>query len=148
MMTNLNQAPTRIVLADDHAILREGLRALLAGATDIALVGEAASGEEAGQVLQSERFDVAFIDVQMPGSDGFEALRQVVAGVRDYGNRMGIPTIAGAVYFDDRYVGNPLVFCGCVGLLPRDLVHGQARPGDRIITKGDLHYFRAKGLAA
>src|SRR5207237_197103 len=47
-------------------------------------------------------------------------LQQVVAGVRDYGNRMGIPTVNGAVYFDDRYLANPLVFCGCVGLIPRD----------------------------
>ena len=49
-------------------------------------------------------------------------LQQVVAGVRDYGNRMGIPTVNGAVYFDDRYIGNPLVFCGCVGLIPRDKI--------------------------
>ncbi len=63
-------------------------------------------------------------------------LTQVVAGVRDYGNRMGIPTVSGAVSFDDRYIGNPLVFCGCVGLIPRHLVHGQARAGDRIIALG------------
>ena len=49
-------------------------------------------------------------------------LQQVVAGVRDYGNRMGIPTVNGAVYFDDQYLGNPLVFCGCVGLIPRDKI--------------------------
>ena len=42
----------------------------------------------------------------------------VVAGVRDYGNRMGIPTVNGAVVFDDRYLANPLVFCGTVGLIP------------------------------
>lgn len=63
-------------------------------------------------------------------------LTDVVAGVRDYGNRMGIPTLNGAVYFDDRYVGNPLVFCGCVGLIPRHLIKGRARPGDRIIALG------------
>lgn len=63
-------------------------------------------------------------------------LSEVVAGVRDYGNRMGIPTVTGAVYFDDRYVGNPLVFCGCIGLIPRDRVHGKARPGDRIVALG------------
>ena len=63
-------------------------------------------------------------------------LTQVVAGVRDYGNRMGIPTISGAVAFDNRYIGNPLVFCGCIGLIPRDKVHGQAHPGDRIIALG------------
>ena len=63
-------------------------------------------------------------------------LSQVVAGVRDYGNRMGIPTVNGAVHFDNRYVGNPLVFCGCIGLIPRDKVKGAAKPGDRIIALG------------
>jgi phosphoribosylformylglycinamidine synthase len=63
-------------------------------------------------------------------------LQQVVAGVRDYGNRMGIPTVNGAVYFDDRYLGNPLVFCGCVGLIPRDKIHKAARPGDAIVVMG------------
>ncbi|MCC6907359.1 MAG: phosphoribosylformylglycinamidine synthase subunit PurL [Phycisphaerales bacterium] len=63
-------------------------------------------------------------------------LSRVVAGVRDYGNRMGIPTVNGAVYFDDRYVGNPLVYCGCVGVMPRDMVRGAARSGDHIIALG------------
>ncbi len=63
-------------------------------------------------------------------------LSEVVSGVRDYGNRMGIPTISGAVHFDDRYVGNPLVFCGCIGVIPKTLVHGQPRAGDRIIALG------------
>jgi phosphoribosylformylglycinamidine synthase II len=63
-------------------------------------------------------------------------LKQVVAGVRDYGNRMGIPTVNGAVWFDDRYLGNPLVFCGSVGLIPRDKCFGDAQPGDRIIVLG------------
>lgn len=63
-------------------------------------------------------------------------LRQVVAGVRDYGNRMGIPTVNGGVWFDPRYVGNPLVYCGVVGILPRELVRGVVRAGDRIIVLG------------
>jgi phosphoribosylformylglycinamidine synthase len=63
-------------------------------------------------------------------------LTQVVAGVRDYGNRMGIPTVNGAVAFDERYIGNPLVFAGCIGLIPRHLISGTARPGDRIIALG------------
>ncbi|HYF15940.1 MAG TPA: AIR synthase-related protein [Phycisphaerales bacterium] len=63
-------------------------------------------------------------------------LADVVAGVRDYGNRMGIPTVSGGVFFDDRYVGNPLVFCGCIGLIPRSLIKGAAKPGDRIIAMG------------
>jgi phosphoribosylformylglycinamidine synthase len=63
-------------------------------------------------------------------------LQQIVAGVRDYGNRMGIPTVNGAVYFDDRYVGNPLVFCGCVGIIPRDKIDKAAVAGDKIVVLG------------
>ncbi|XZE46431.1 phosphoribosylformylglycinamidine synthase subunit PurL [Pirellulaceae bacterium SH467] len=60
----------------------------------------------------------------------------VVSGVRDYGNRMGIPTVNGAVYFDDRYLGNPLVYCGNVGIIPRNKVEKHALPGDRIVAIG------------
>jgi phosphoribosylformylglycinamidine synthase len=61
----------------------------------------------------------------------------VVAGVRDYGNRMGIPTVNGAVYFDERYLGNPLVYCGNVAMLPVGKSEKQsAHPGDLIVTVG------------
>lgn len=63
-------------------------------------------------------------------------LRGVVAGVRDYGNRMGIPTINGAVCFDDRYLGNPLVYCGTVGIMPADKSFGAAKEGDLIVAVG------------
>jgi phosphoribosylformylglycinamidine synthase len=63
-------------------------------------------------------------------------MQGVVAGVRDYGNRMGIPTVNGAVYFDDRYLGNPLVYCGNVGLLPVDKVEKQPQQGDFIVAIG------------
>ncbi|MBX3380035.1 MAG: phosphoribosylformylglycinamidine synthase subunit PurS, partial [Phycisphaeraceae bacterium] len=63
-------------------------------------------------------------------------LSEVVRGIRDYGNRIGIPTVSGAVAFDDRYIGNPLVFAGCIGLIPRNMVHGASKPGDRIIALG------------
>ncbi|MCC7476464.1 MAG: phosphoribosylformylglycinamidine synthase subunit PurL [Pirellulales bacterium] len=63
-------------------------------------------------------------------------MRGVVEGVRDYGNRMGIPTVNGAVFFDDRYLGNPLVYCGNVGLIPRGKSHKQTMPGDLIVAVG------------
>ena len=63
-------------------------------------------------------------------------LQGVVAGVRDYGNRMGIPTVNGAVYFDERYLGNPLVFCGTVGMIPVDKCEKQVEPGDFIVAVG------------
>ncbi|QDU57784.1 phosphoribosylformylglycinamidine synthase subunit PurL [Aeoliella mucimassa] len=63
-------------------------------------------------------------------------MQGVVAGVRDYGNRMGIPTVNGAVYFDERYLGNPLVYCGNVGVIPHDKAFGTAQPGDYAVSIG------------
>ena len=63
-------------------------------------------------------------------------MKGVVAGVRDYGNRMGIPTVNGALYFDPRYLGNPLVYCGNIGLLPRDKSFKQPQPNDLIVAVG------------
>ena len=63
-------------------------------------------------------------------------MKGVVAGVRDYGNRMGIPTVNGAIYFDSRYLGNPLVYCGNVGILPRDKSHKEPQAGDHIVVIG------------
>jgi phosphoribosylformylglycinamidine synthase len=63
-------------------------------------------------------------------------LRGVVSGVRDYGNRMGIPTVNGAVFFDARYTGNPLVFCGTVGILPKEMSFKGAQKGDLAVVVG------------
>ncbi len=63
-------------------------------------------------------------------------LKGVVAGVRDYGNRMGIPTVNGALAVDPGYLANPLVFCGTVGVLPRGMAHKKVEPGDRIVAVG------------
>jgi phosphoribosylformylglycinamidine synthase II len=63
-------------------------------------------------------------------------LAGVVAGVRDYGNRMGIPTIAGAVAFHPGYVGNPLVFCGTVGIMPRGNAEASVQPDDLVVVAG------------
>ena len=60
----------------------------------------------------------------------------VVAGVRDYGNRMGIPTANGAILFDSRYTANPLVFCGNVGLIPRNRCEKSVEPGDLVVAVG------------
>jgi len=61
----------------------------------------------------------------------------VRAGVADYGNRLGIPTLNGAILFDERYIGNPLVFCGTVGLLPASMSQrGQQQTGDLVVLVG------------
>ena len=63
-------------------------------------------------------------------------MKGVVAGVRDYGNKMGIPTVNGAIVFDKRFVGNPLVYCGNVGLIPKDRVKKKVLKGDLIVVAG------------
>jgi DNA-binding NarL/FixJ family response regulator len=77
--------PTRILVADDHALFREGLRALLAAIPDIEFVGEAATGEEA--IAQAEALgpDVVLMDINMPGVNGIEATRRILHTSPDIG---------------------------------------------------------------
>jgi len=60
----------------------------------------------------------------------------VVAGIGAYGNNMGIPTVNGAIYFDGSYVGNVVVYCGCVGILPKDRFVRSTKPNDIILLVG------------
>ncbi|MEZ5324578.1 MAG: AIR synthase related protein [Verrucomicrobiales bacterium] len=63
-------------------------------------------------------------------------MRGVVRGVRDYGNRMGIPTVSGAIQFDPAYIYNPLVFCGTAGVIPRGDIDKAMEAGLKIIAVG------------
>ncbi len=64
-------------------------------------------------------------------------LKGVRAGVADYGNRVGIPTINGAILFDERYLANPVVLCGTIGLMPREAAQmGKQKPGDLVVVVG------------
>ncbi|HID77674.1 MAG TPA: phosphoribosylformylglycinamidine synthase subunit PurL [Planctomycetaceae bacterium] len=60
----------------------------------------------------------------------------VIAGIEDYGNKLGLPTVSGAILYDDGYLATPLVYCGCLGLLPRDSHVRAPQPGDRIVVIG------------
>lgn len=60
----------------------------------------------------------------------------VITGIEDYGNKMGIPTVNGAILYDSGYIANPLVFCGCLGILPRNAHPSEARDGDYIVLIG------------
>jgi phosphoribosylformylglycinamidine synthase len=60
----------------------------------------------------------------------------VVAGIGSYGNNMGIPTVNGAIYFDESYTGNVVVYCGCIGLLPLKKIKREAKPNEMIVLAG------------
>jgi phosphoribosylformylglycinamidine synthase len=60
----------------------------------------------------------------------------VTAGVEDYGNKMGIPTVNGAILYDAGYTANPLVFCGCLGILPHGAYRNAPQQGDLVVVVG------------
>jgi len=88
----------RVLLADDHAIVREGVKRILAGEADIEVVGEAADGAEAVALAKRLRPDVAVLDISMPRLDGIEATRQIRAAVPD------THTLALTMHADESYV--------------------------------------------
>ena len=103
----------RILLADDHRILREGLRSLLAQQPDITVVGEASNGEAAVALARELRPDLVIMDVVMPGMDGISATRQIRAECPD------TRVIALSMHSDLHFVSE-MVRAGALGYLVKD----------------------------
>ena len=97
-------------------------------------------GLGAKPVLNTDNFCFGYLDsrTKLPKNSHSpeRIMRGVVEGVRDYGNRMGIPTASGGLYFDDGYLLNPLVYVGCAGLIPVDKIEKKVVPGDLIVSIG------------
>jgi DNA-binding NarL/FixJ family response regulator len=77
--------PVRLFVVDDHTLFRDGLRALFNSIEDIEVVGEAASGEQAVEQVSRLEPDIVLMDIQIPGLNGIEATRQIVAGQPEIG---------------------------------------------------------------
>ena len=75
----MTQAPVRVMLVDDHAVVRMGFRLLLEGATDLRVAAEANSGEEAVRNFADVKPDVVVMDISMPGIGGLEAIDRILA---------------------------------------------------------------------
>lgn len=96
-----------------------GVSAKPIAVTDVLCFGQPVEGSSEGEAVELEHI-----------RDG------VVAGVQDYGNKMGIPTVNGGIHFHPKYASNPLVYCGCAGIAPRNRHPSDAKPGDRIVSIG------------
>ena len=116
----MSTSPIRVLIVDDHVIVRKGIRALLATEPDVEVIGEANDGAEALVQVQALRPDVVLMDLVMPGIDGIEATRQITTGHPDV--RVLVLTSFAA---DDKVF--PAIKAGALGYLlkdtgPQDLV--------------------------
>jgi DNA-binding NarL/FixJ family response regulator len=124
-----------IVVADDHQVVRAGFAALLATQPDFTVLGTAADGAEAVATCRSVRPDVVLMDVRMPGVDGIEATRRLMAG--DFGGPDSRPKVLILTTFDlDEYVFDALR-AGASGFLLKDVTAERLFEGVRIVASGE-----------
>jgi len=121
----------RVVVADDQTVVREGFAALLGTQPDLAVVGSAADGEEAVRVCQEQRPDVVLMDVRMPGTDGIQAIRTLVA------DGAAAPRALVLTTFDlDEHVYDALG-AGASGFLLKDVTAEDLFHAVRVVAAGD-----------
>jgi DNA-binding NarL/FixJ family response regulator len=121
--------PIRVALADDQPLVRSGLRMILEGEPDLAIVGEAADGAQAVALVAAEEPDVLLLDVQMPGTDGLSAMAQIATG--DAPTRVVMLTT-----FDlDEYVFQAMR-AGASGFLLKDMAGEDIAAAVRQVARG------------
>ena len=133
-------AEIRVVVADDHAVVRAGLAQLLCGAEDIDVVAEAAGGEDAVALAERERPDVVVMDLQMPGTDGVEATRRIVGA--------GTAQVLVLTSYSDSERIVAALDAGAVGYLLKDSDPEELLAGVRAVHRGEspLHPRAARQL--
>jgi NarL family two-component system response regulator YdfI len=114
-------APIRVVIADDHAVVREGLRLILEASPGFVVVGEAADGEGAVHLVEEVEPDVVLLDLRMPGMDGLEAITQTQE------RRPRVAVVILTTYNEDDLVLRGLQ-AGARGYLLKDMGSAALRP--------------------
>ena len=120
----------RVVLVDDHAVIRAGLQQLLAGTADIDVVGQAENGREALEVVRRLRPDVVLMDLQMPGVDGVAATRMIMT------EKLGVDVLVLTSYSDSERIVAALD-AGAVGYLLKDADPDDVLQGIRAVSRGE-----------
>jgi two-component system, NarL family, response regulator NreC len=123
-------APIRVVLADDHGVVRAGLRALLERQPDIAVVGEAADGESAVRLTREQQPSVVVADLSMPGG-GLEAIREIT--------ELGLPVrvLVLTVHAEERYL-LPVLEAGGSGYVKKSSAHTDLLDAIRTVARGEV----------
>ena len=130
-----------MVLVDDHAVIRAGLQQLLAGTDDIEVVGTAANGAEALDVVRRIRPDVVLMDLQMPEVDGVAATRAIM------GEQLGVDVLVLTSFSDSERIIAALD-AGAVGYLLKDADPEDVLQGIRAVSRGEspIHPKAARAL--
>lgn len=120
----------RVLVADDHPMLRRGMRTFLEKAGDIEVVGEAADGREALNLAKKLPADVLLLDVEMPEMDGMQVAREINK------NEIPVRILALSAYDDNQYVLGMLA-CGAAGYLTKDEAPGLVVTAIRRVAAGE-----------
>jgi DNA-binding NarL/FixJ family response regulator len=133
--------PIRVVVVDDHAVIRAGLEQLLGGTDDIEVVGTAANGAEALEVVRRLRPDVVLMDLQMPEVDGVSATRSIMS------ENLGVDVLVLTSFSDSERIIAALD-AGAVGYLLKDADPDDVLEGVRAVARGEspLHPKAAREL--
>jgi two-component system, NarL family, response regulator NreC len=123
---------TRILLVDDHAMFRAGIRALLESEERMSVVGEASSGDEAVDEVRALKPDVVVMDLSMPGSNGLEATRRIAA--------LGLDTrvLVLTVHAEEEYLV-PVVEAGASGYLTKTSADQDLIEAIRVVARGEVY---------
>ncbi|HEY8368004.1 MAG TPA: response regulator transcription factor [Thermodesulfobacteriota bacterium] len=126
--------PIRVLLADDHTVLRAGLRALLEAEGDMTVVGEAATGEEAIERVRALRPDVVVMDLSMPGLGGLEATRRIA------GLGMGTKVLVLTVHAEQEYL-MPVLQAGGSGYVTKTSADEDLIEAIRTVARGEVFLY-------
>lgn len=122
----------RIVLADDHAVLRAGLKLLLDNEADFTVVGEAANGQEVLAILENTEADVLLLDLSMPVMSGLECLREIKS------RNLAIKVLVLTMYQDEQYIKEAMQL-GAGGYLEKNSLDTELFQALRTVAKGDRY---------
>lgn len=128
--------PTRVLIADDHRLFRDGLRTLFAAHKDVTVVGEATDGAEAVSAAAETKPDVVLLDVSMPGLNGIEAARRILS----QGSSAKIIMLS--MHSDRRFVTESLK-AGAVGYLLKDSPFDEVLLAVRTVRAGGVYLSRS-----
>ena len=124
----------RLLLVDDHQIVRAGLRMLFSAEPEVEIIGEASSGEEAVTLANALRPDVILMDVAMPGIGGIEATRRIKAA------QPKVAVLALTMHEDEEYFFEMLA-AGASGYVPKRAAPDDLLSAIRIVNQGDVYIY-------